>query len=73
MKIIFSESTNFHDFKDTKFVLRKWERGQTFEQPNLERAIFGEWEIPNIRRTKDELDFINFEFFFLFSYLFESF
>ena len=39
--------------------------GQLFEQPNVERPIFRNFEIPNIERTKDELfDFFNFKFIF---------
>ena len=39
--------------------------GQPFEQPNVERPIFQNFEIPNIKRTKDELFyFFNFEFIF---------
>ena len=41
--------------------------GQHFEQPNLERPIFRNFEIPNIKRTKNELfDFFNLEFFFFY-------
>ena len=41
--------------------------GQPFEQPHVERPIFWNFEIPNIKRTKDELfDFSNFEFLFIF-------
>ena len=36
---------------------------QPFERPNVERRIFRNLEISNIKRTKDELfDFLNFEF-----------
>ena len=45
------------------FLLKKSGRGQPFKQPNVERPIFQNFEIPNIRRMKDELlDFFNFEF-----------
>ena len=38
---------------------------QLFEQLNVERPIFRNFDIPNIKRTKDELfDFLNFEFIF---------
>ena len=41
--------------------------GQAFEQSNAERPIFRNFEIPNTKRTKDELfDFLNFEFIFYF-------
>ena len=41
--------------------------GQPFEQPNVERPIFRNFKIPNIKRTKDELfDFFNFQFIFYF-------
>ena len=47
--------------------------GQPFEQVNIERTILRNFEVPNIKRMKDELfDFFNFEFF-LFSYLFKLF
>ena len=35
--------------------------GQLFEQPNVERPIFRNFEIPNIKSSKDEL----FDFFIL--------
>ena len=44
----------------TNFILGG---GQTFEQPNVERPIFRNFEIPNIKKTKVEL------FDFLFSVL----
>ena len=42
-------------------------RGQYFEQANVKRPISLNFEIPNIKRTKDELfDFFNIEFIFNF-------
>ena len=39
--------------------------GQPIEQPNVERLIFWNFEIPNIKRTKNELfDFFKFIFYF---------
>ena len=38
--------------------------GQPFEQPNLERSIFRNFEISNIKRTKEEFNFFNFKFIF---------
>ena len=35
--------------------------GQTFEKPNVKLAIFRNFEIPNMKRTKDEL----FDFFLI--------
>ena len=50
-------------------------KGQHFEQRNVERPMFRNFEISNIKRTKDELfDFFsNFELIFLFLYLFQLF
>ena len=41
--------------------------GQPFEQRNVERTIFWNFEIPNIKRTKDELlHSFNYGFIFYF-------
>ena len=41
--------------------------GQYLEGPNVERPIFRNFEISNVKITKDELfDFLIFEFIFLF-------
>ena len=43
----------------------KWVEGQPIEQPNVERPIFWNFEIPNIKRTKDEsFDFLILNSFF---------
>ena len=46
---------------------KRWGGGQPFEQPNVERPIFWNFEILDIKRTNDELfKFFNFDFFFNF-------
>ena len=47
---------------------------QYLEQPNVERPIVRNYEISNIKRTKDELlDFLYFLIYSLFLYLFKLF
>ena len=44
--------------------------GQKLEQPNLERSIFWNFEISNIRRTEGELfDFFIFAFIYYFCFV----
>ena len=41
-------------------------RGQNLERPNVEQSIFRNFQISNIKKTKDELyDFFIFEFIFV--------
>ena len=43
-----------------------WGEGQHLERPNVERSIFWNCEILNMKKTKDELfDFFIFEFILL--------
>ena len=48
------------------FTMTNWGGDQHLGQPNVERTIFRNLEISNIKRTKDELlNFFIFEFVFL--------
>ena len=59
-------STGFYIYTKKKILVNPEKMkggGQHFEQSNVEQPIFRNFEIPNIKRTKDELfDFFIFIF-----------
>ena len=56
------------------FFYNEMDGGRNLKQPNVEQPIVRNFEISNIKRTKDELyDFFYFRIYFLFLFLFELF